>query len=147
MKGDVIPLTPTSGPLLPRKDLFAGLVGKRQQTHSSITFCKTRGSDVRAMHIPGPFEAELRRKGLRDEDTSRRRDGYDSGGKRQLRAENGRRFLHRIESMICAPIVDSDSEGQAAARFEFFGQLRSRCLHLQRRGRGGRRGSKYCVNG
>src|ERR1700678_2635850 len=26
MKGDGIPLTPTSGPLLPRKDLFAGLL-------------------------------------------------------------------------------------------------------------------------
>jgi hypothetical protein len=26
MKGDGIPLTPASGPLLPRKDLFAGLL-------------------------------------------------------------------------------------------------------------------------
>src|ERR1700679_3503550 len=147
MKGDGIPLTPTSGPLLPSKDLFGGLIGERQQAYSSIAFCETCGSDIGAMHIAAPFEAELRRKGLRDEDTSRRRDGYDSGGKRQLRAENGRRFLHRIESLVCAAIVDCNSEAQAAARFEFFGQLRSGRLHLERRGPGGRRRSKYRVNG
>jgi len=31
MKGDGIPLTPASGPLLPRKDLFAGTSGRRAQ--------------------------------------------------------------------------------------------------------------------
>jgi hypothetical protein len=35
MKGDGIPLTPTSGPLLPRKDLFAGLLAYLKDARSS----------------------------------------------------------------------------------------------------------------
>src|SRR5580693_1327467 len=59
MKGDGIPLTPASGPLLPRKDLFAGLLVGVDPRIRFEEFRKITGQPEGALRQPALDEGRL----------------------------------------------------------------------------------------